>query len=248
MTNQTRRFDEFFLLKYQLIIVPIQTIFILLISYFYIGPTCLVTFIIFILFAYFNLFLSRRFSSLRNCSSQYTEQRLKLLDETFKNLFSIKIFTLEQLFLKKIIESRKIEISRIQIPLVGRFILLSFSMISSRVIMYLTFLLTIYLYGEQERFSMEVLLVSVTLFEKLRYSLIWTFPQAFSALIDIIIACQKMEQFLQEPDIGIKQKLLFNDKYEPNCIFKIKNIRFKLKPGQILTIIGPIGSGKVIFY
>src|SRR5699024_8266032 len=66
-------------------------------------------------------------------------------------------------------------------------------------ILYITFLLYLALFESKDNFRPETVFVSVTLFERLRYSLTWTLPQAISGLYDILAACDRMDRFLREP-------------------------------------------------
>nr|XP_027201895.1 probable multidrug resistance-associated protein lethal(2)03659 [Dermatophagoides pteronyssinus] len=262
LTSQTRRFDEFALLFYHLILVPIQTVIILIIAYGYLGSASLFAFTMFISFALLNSYLSRRFSLKRSAAIVFTDQRLKFLNETFIHLRTLKILALEQPFIRRIFLARRMEILYIHWPLVARSIMLSFSMMSSRVIMYLTFILSLIIFNItdiQEQFSIETLLVSITLFERLRFSLVWTLPQAISSSFDMFNACKQMDQFLAEPNvIDYKHRTLSDHDHNNNkpivhvrgltpninCHFDLKNIEFKIERGQILIIIGPVGSGK----
>lgn len=107
MTNDIRRFDEFALMINYLLIVPIQTVMILTIAWYYIGYSCLATFMAFIVLAYAFSYLSKHFAKLRTESIVFTENRLKSLDEVFRHLRAIKIYTLENKFMQKIINLRK---------------------------------------------------------------------------------------------------------------------------------------------
>ncbi|OTF79499.1 ABC transporter sub-family C-like protein, partial [Euroglyphus maynei] len=259
LQSQTRRFDEFSLLFYHLILVPIQTIIILIIAYGYLGRSSLIAFTMFITFALFNSYLSRRFSSQRSAAMAFTDQRLKFLNETFSHLRTLKILALEQPFIRRIFLARRMEILRIHWPLVARSIMLSFSMMSSRVIMYLTFLLSLIIFNVidiEEQFSIETLLVSITLFERLRFSLVWTLPQAISSSFDMIIACQQMDRFLAEPNVHPTNRIRSTFSSDKPIVhvngfsinrhnnFNLNDIEFKIERGQIMIVIGPVGSGK----
>ena len=65
MTNDVRRFDEFALMSNYLLIVPIQTMFILIISWYYIGPSCMATFSAFLVLAYLLSVLGKHLANLR---------------------------------------------------------------------------------------------------------------------------------------------------------------------------------------
>lgn len=69
MTNDVRRFDEFSVMAHYLLIVPIQTVLILVISWYYIGASCLATFSAFILLAYALSILGKYIANLRSVCS-----------------------------------------------------------------------------------------------------------------------------------------------------------------------------------
>lgn len=154
-----------------------------------------------------------------------------------------------------------------------RSIILSFSMVSSRVIMYFSFLLYLLFLDSNDKFYPETVFVSVALFERLRYSLTWTFPLAISGLHDILASCRRMNEFLQlnqseliigqmnqvpksnliNPKKGIIIRNLFarslvqSEKLSNESSttqFQLQNITFSLESGQIVSIIGSVGSGK----
>lgn len=132
-------------------------------------------------------------------------------------------------------------------------------MVSSRVILYFTFLLYLILFESKQHFYPETVFVSVTLFERLRYSLTWTLPQAISGLYDILAASERMDQFLKEPipkrnqHIGDKlikpgihiEKMNTKVSLTDKKVFQLKNIDLCIENGENLLIIGPVGSGKV---
>ncbi|KAI2811396.1 Multidrug resistance-associated protein 4 [Blomia tropicalis] len=268
MTNDVRRFDEFAILFPYLFLVPIQTILILIISWIYIGPSCLATFSAFIILAYFLSILGKYIANLKTKSIAFTEKRLKILNEIFRYLRGIKIYTLEMKFISKIIEARRSEISRIKFPLVIRSINLSLSMVSSRVIMYFSFLIYLLLTDSVERFYPETVFVSIALFERLRFSLTWTFPLAISGLYDILSSCDRLNNFLfecQQFTQSTNDKLPIKNIRGPKGVFisnlstentkqfstiketnkfYLKNITLSVESNQTLSIIGPVGSGK----
>lgn len=171
--------------------------------------------------------------------------------ETFNQLFFV---------------SRK-EISHLKVPSMVRSATLSFSMVSSRVIMYFSFILYLILMDTNERFRPEIMFVSVTLFERLRYSLTWTFPQAYTCLLDFMASCNRIDELVSMPEhcaksventydptkpIGITvnnlttKPLCFGTKSQENNKFQLRNLSFNVASPETLYIIGPVGCGKVV--
>ncbi len=204
MTNDVRRFDEFALMSHYLLIVPLQTALILALSWAYIGASCLATFAAFLLLAWSFSVVGRRLAQRRTASSLHTERRLKVLGEVLRYLRALKMYTLEGRFLEKVVALRREELRQLKVPLVFRSVILSFSMVSSRVIMYFSFLLYLLVLeddsgsGKRKGFYPETVFVSVALFERLRYSLTWTLPLAISGLCDVAASCRRMGDFLEE--------------------------------------------------
>lgn len=254
LTNQTRRFDEFFLLFNYLIVVPIQTIIILIISFDYLGPISFIILTIIALITYANAFYSQKLSILRNKSMLFTRKRLQLFNEIIRNLSLIRTYSIENRFLNRLFLLRRIEIQKLHRPLMNRCVMLSLSFISSRLILYVSILISIYLFDCGGKFTIETIMVSIELFEKLRHSLIWSFPQAISSLIDMQLVCKNIDRFLSEPEhrSNVLTNVISNEKSVsvqrlqlPNCSDPSKSICLQIKPNQILWIIGSIGSGKV---
>lgn len=107
MTNDVRRFDEFAVLGHCLLIIPIQTGLFLTIAWHYIGSACLASFLAFLVLAYVTSRLSKHFALLRSKSIRLTEKRLDILGETFRKLRALKIYTLENRFLNRVLQARR---------------------------------------------------------------------------------------------------------------------------------------------
>lgn len=260
-TNDVRRFDEFALMSQYLLVVPLQTLLLLMLTWWYIGSACLGTFIAFVCLAYGLSYISRRLAFLRRQSTGHTEARLQLLAEVLRHLRAIKAYTLEESFLAKIFRGRYQELEKRSPPVVMQSALLSFSFVSSRIIFYFTFVVYHLLFGGHEYFHLETMFVSVAFFERLRYSLTWTLPQAISGLHDIIEACNRMNRLLLEeehrptlpssdetsktPSIAVSG-LCTRPLADPSETksFGLKDVSFEVTSGQVMSIIGPVGCGK----
>lgn len=145
-------------------------------------------------------------------------------------------------------------------------------MVSSRVIMYFSFLLYLLFLDSNEKFYPETVFVSVALFERLRYSLTWTFPLAISGLHDILSSCERMNEFLEEFNrTELRKSSSIRTSESHNCTkkgvfisnlttsyqdisacsgkersnhFQLKSVNLCVESGQTLSIIGAVGSGK----
>lgn len=254
LTTDIQRFDEFALLCQFLVAVPIQTAVLLHLSWLYMGPACLSTFVSFSALSYILSYISRRSAKLRSASIAYTQKRLALLGEVFRHLRALKIYTLESKFLAKIFKAREEELQHRAVPLVIQAASLSFSFISSRVIFYLIFVFSVSLLGERKLFHLESMFVLVAFFERLRYSLTWTFPQAISALQDVLGACDRINRLLEQDEHQSKVKMITDKKCKPSVVvshlytrsngFELQDISFQVSQGQVMSIVGPVGCGK----
>lgn len=127
------------------------------------------------------------------------------------------------------------------------------------------FSICLYLLDSKENFHPENVFVSVALFERLRYCLTWTLPQAISGLYDMIASCERMDDFLKMPQKSIVEKAVNNSKQKGIFVknlcsrglfdskqsekhFQLEDISFDICSGQVLTIVGLVGSGKVSIF
>ncbi len=67
---------------------------------------------------------------------------------------------------------------------------LSLSFVSGRLVMFLSFVTYILMGG---KLNSESIFVTIALFERLRYSMTWMFPQAVSGASEILVSCKRMQ-------------------------------------------------------
>jgi ABC-type multidrug transport system fused ATPase/permease subunit len=116
------------------------------------------------------------------------------------------------------------------------------------------------------KFSNYVLLPSYIVFSlgfymRLCYSIGFNFTRSLTTLINGLVSIKRLDEFLLKKELNINNERFLYDSADSSIdvenlefswneakgSFKLKNITFKIKNGQFTAIIGPVGSGKVLY-
>ncbi|CAG2100360.1 unnamed protein product [Medioppia subpectinata] len=237
MSNDVNRFDEFAISMTCVIVGPIQAVLVIYLTWtFCLGISTVVGLGLFVLYIPFQLIMGKLFSRFRQKTAKLTDARLRLMNEIISGMRVIKMYTWEQSFSDLVTKARKLEVNDIRKVCYLKAVNLSLFLIATKIILFFCFL-TYVLLGHV--LSSKSVFVTMALFNMLRITLTWIFPQGIAQGAELLVTCRRIQvDFLEldekEPmptDPGIKKPTL-------------DNISLNLKPGDLLVVIGPVGSGK----
>ncbi|CAG2178373.1 unnamed protein product, partial [Oppiella nova] len=222
MSNDVSRFDEFSTNVCYLLVAPIQTGIAVYIIYTEISYYCFVGLALLLLFTLFQAFMGKLFSKVRN------------------------------------------EVRGIQRAHFLNAINLSVYLAAPRIILFACFMAYV-LTGNL--LTAKAVFITMSLFNTLRTTLMTLFPYAIAQWAELMVSCSRIQTFLELgemepktyntkglgvlaafPKINAKPKVIVNNisaKWSEGSPYStIQNISFNIKPGDLLAVIGPVGSGK----
>ncbi|CAG2179811.1 unnamed protein product, partial [Oppiella nova] len=114
---------------------------------------------------------------------------------------------------------------------------LSVYLVASRIILFACFIAYV-LTGNL--LTAKTVFVTMTLFNRLRTTLTLLFPNAIAQCAELAVSCTRIQTFLE---LGEMEPKTYNTTSD-SPFATIKNISFNINPGDLLAVIGPVGSGK----
>ncbi|XP_064120685.1 ATP-binding cassette sub-family C member 4-like [Macrobrachium nipponense] len=243
LSNDVNRFDTSIIFLHYLWIGPLQTLIVLGILWNEIGPSCLAGIMLLILFVPLQ-------SNFSNC---LLSSALLLLS------FIIKMYTWEKPFTALIEKARKSEIDVVMKTNYYRAVNMSLFFTSSKVIVFLA-LLTYVLTGNI--LTAEKVFVTSSLINNVRLVMTLFFPFGIAMGSETLISCQRLQDFLEMEELeetnrvqksNLRPKLKdcgvtvsgltakWSEATEENTL---TNVTCSVKAGELLAVIGPVGSGK----
>ncbi|CAG2117708.1 unnamed protein product, partial [Medioppia subpectinata] len=178
MSNDVNRFDEFAISMTCVIVAPIQAVLVIYITWtFCLGISTVVGLGLFVLYIPFQLIMGKLFSRFRQKTAKLTDARLRLMNEIISGMRVIKMYTWEQSFSDLVAKARKLEVNDIRKVCYLKAINLSLFLIATKIILFFCFL-TYVLLGHV--LSSKSVFVTMALFNMLRITLTWIFPQGIA--------------------------------------------------------------------
>ncbi|CAF0910972.1 unnamed protein product [Rotaria sordida] len=246
-------------------VAPLQTIFITIVFWHFIK------YIAFIAIAY-SVFLllvqplyTRIFTHLRTKILRVTDERIKIMSEIIQSMRIVKMYCWETAFNKRICHLRKREILQYTLYSLVDCIQILLSNNSTNISLLITFG-TMWLLNIQ--FDTRFFVIACCILNFMRIYVIEYFSLGIRFLANYLAARKRIESFLSLDEYGQNNRLLSssneretvnNDNIEKNIqvicnlkqaqwqkngLFVLKNIIFDAHPGDLICIIGPVGSGK----
>ncbi|WVF66753.1 hypothetical protein IAT40_001495 [Kwoniella sp. CBS 6097] len=201
-----------------------------------IGPSAIVGFSLFAVLAPLQTWFMKLSFIVRKKSMKWTDSRSRLLRELLSSMEIIKVFTYEIPFLKRLREFRRKEMVGIRKILIIRAAnqALAFSVPGlASVLAFVVYAAT------HDSLDPALIFTSLAFFNLLRQPLMFL-PRALSSLTDAQNAIER----LTEATFSWSNSADGADHEKPNGAFMIRNLDLDIDRGQIIGIIGPVGSGK----
>ncbi|WVQ94366.1 hypothetical protein IAU59_001445 [Kwoniella sp. CBS 9459] len=221
-----------------------------------IGPSAIVGFSLFAILAPLQTWFMKLSFIVRKKSMKWTDSRSRLLRELLSSMEIIKVFTYEIPFLNRLREFRRKEMVGIRKILIIRAAnqALAFSIPGvASVLAFVVYAAT------HESLDPALIFTSLAFFNLLRQPLMFL-PRALSSLTDAQNAIERLTETMDtkhviDPSLPVAvrvDKATFAwstpagdvNSEKLNESFSIRNLELDIERGQIIGIIGPVGSGK----
>ncbi|CAG2103694.1 unnamed protein product, partial [Medioppia subpectinata] len=258
MSNDVNRFDAFASNSRSLFVAPLQAAIVLYLLWSHLRWACLTGMGILVLFIPFQVLMGRMFRTIRQKTAKLTDSRIRLMQEIIAGMRVIKMYAWEQPFAQLVAIARKSEMTQIRLSNFLKGVNLSIYFVLIRVIIYACFLTYVLMGG---MLSAETAFATIAYFNAMRWSMAKNLPLAIAALSELVVVIKRIQDFLLLEEISVKEfkdkentssnkeKGVFMDKMsvrwnnettEPT----LRDISLSVKPGQLLAVVGSVGSGK----
>jgi ABC-type multidrug transport system fused ATPase/permease subunit len=202
------------------------------------------------------IYLGHLRSKLGTEATQHTSKRVHVMSEILTAIKLIKFYAWEAPFASHISEIRAKEMSLIKKSFYLNAI--SFSTVfAAPVIIALIVLLTAWKLdgtGGSKELNARSAFVVIALFNTLRYPFLML-PLAVNSVSDARIAFSRIDKFLEQPEVEKTVRLPAAQDGEDAILMKeanfswdkdvsLKSISFNAKKGQLIAVVGDVGSGK----
>ncbi|XP_054158561.1 ATP-binding cassette sub-family C member 4-like, partial [Oppia nitens] len=249
-----------------ILIAPLQTSIILYFQWSQLGRACcLASIVVIIVFIVYQLIIvGTLFRQIRHRTASLTDQRLCLMNEIIGGMRVIKMYTWELAFGQLVSVVRKSELKLIYLTnLFNGFNIFMYFLLPPMIV-YPCLLVYVWLNNNNggHRLTADIVFVTVSYASIMRPTLGKCLPIFISSTNELLVVIKRIEELLLLDDIkhhidnyNYKTRKLFPNKgvFIVNMTARWTNevtkptlneINVCLKPGQLLTVIGPVGSGK----
>ncbi|XP_054643011.1 ATP-binding cassette sub-family C member 4-like isoform X2 [Dunckerocampus dactyliophorus] len=256
LSNDVNRFDEVTLYLHFLWIAPLQAAMVILLLMYWIGPSCLAGMAVFLVLIPVQTMFGRLFSTLRAKTAVLTDSRIRTMNEVITGIRVIKMCGWEKPFAALVDEVRRMEISTIMKSSYLRGLNMASFFVASKLIIFITVCVYV-LTGNQ--LSSSTVFMAASLYGAIRLTITLFFPFAIEKMSESLISIRRIKNFLLLDEVA-PQHLGLPVAEKKDCLLKIQdlicywdkiqeaptlqNVSFAVGPGQLLAVIGPVGSGK----
>nr|XP_014335662.1 PREDICTED: multidrug resistance-associated protein 4 isoform X2 [Bos mutus] len=254
LSNDVNKFDQVTIFLHFLWAGPLQAIAVTTLLWMEIGISCLAGMAILIILLLLQSSIGKLFSSLRNKTAVLTDERIKTMNEVITGIRIIKMYAWEKSFIDLITRLRRKEISKILRSSYLRGMNLTSFFTVSKIMIFATFITNVLL--DNVMAASQVFMV-VTLYEALRFTSTLYFPMAIEKVSEAVICIQRIKNFLLLDEISQHNPQLSSDGEtmvnvqdftafweKASGIPTLQALSFTVRPGELLAVVGPVGSGK----
>uniref|UniRef100_A0A4W3I4P9 Multidrug resistance-associated protein 4 n=1 Tax=Callorhinchus milii TaxID=7868 RepID=A0A4W3I4P9_CALMI len=256
LSNDVNKFDQATIFLHFLWVGPLQAIAVIALLWQEIGPSCLAGVVILLILMPVQTICGKLFSCCGIFTAVLTDNRIRTMNEVISAMRIIKMYAWEKPFANLIDQIRKKEISQILKSSYLRGLNMASFFIASKMILFFTF--TVYVLLGNPITASRVF-VTVSLYNAVRLTVTLFFPSAIQTVSEGLISIKRIKRFLILEEIkkpheeahNIEKKDRSVDVQDLTCYWdktietpSLQNIRFTVKPGELLAVIGPVGAGK----
>ncbi|KAJ8918453.1 hypothetical protein NQ315_008150 [Exocentrus adspersus] len=273
LSNDVGRFDFAMQHFHNLWIAPIETLVVMCLLYWYVGPTAMVGVVFLLLFIPFQMYMAKKTSQYRLRTALRTDERVRLMNEIISGIQVIKMYTWEKPFSKLVEIARLKEIKQIRATSTIRAIIMSCNLVLNRMAIFLC-ILTYVLTGNTLNATYAYTVASF--YSILRTCVTMFFPQAITQLAEANVSVNRLQKFLLFDELEVEasndipkyKKLVENGVnstvrlgevstsvgiHLKNASVKwiqslpdntLEDITFEANSNQLVAVVGTVGGGK----
>ncbi|XP_040123204.1 multidrug resistance-associated protein 4-like [Oryx dammah] len=254
LSNDVNRFDQVMMFLQYLWVGPLQALAVTALIWMEIGISCLAGMVVLIILLLLQSWFGKLFSSLWSKTAALTDKRIRTMSEVITGIRTIKMNAWEKSFIDRITRLRSKEISKILKSSYLRGMNLASFFTVSKIMIFVTFITNELL---DNRITASQVFVVVTLFEALRFSSTLYFPMAVEKVSETVVSLRRIKNFLSldeipqlntqlpsggEMMVDMQDFTAFWDEESESPT--LKSLSFTVRPGELLTVVGPVGAGK----
>jgi ATP-binding cassette subfamily C (CFTR/MRP) protein 4 len=258
LSNDVSRFERFTQYLHYLWLAPLQFSLIVYLSWKSIGNATFVGSLL-LLFVPFQSWIGKKFSQLRSKTAKKTDIRIRIMNEIIKGIKVIKMYAWETSFSNLVANARREEIEIIQTTCFFKAINGIFFFASIPII--IGFVFSAYV-SMGNVLTAEKAFLTLTLYNMVKIPLLRKFPGAVQMLTETLISIRRIQEFLLLEEVaktsssktidetcmnnfGFLKLKQVTAKWSGQCEKNTLNeISFEANCGQLIAIVGPVGSGK----
>ncbi|XP_005090015.1 multidrug resistance-associated protein 1 [Aplysia californica] len=182
------------------------------------------------------------------------DERMKVMNELLSGIKIVKLFAWEKSFKRRVLEVRDAELSKLRTGALLTAILTFSWTAAPFVVSLLTFLC--YVFTSNDHYlDPKKAFVAISLFDILRYAINFA-PMIVSDLIKAVISARRIGHFLYHDDLDKNSVSHFENAEHAITITNgsfswneetgetLKNINVKIPDGELVAVVGTVGSGK----
>ncbi|KAL3281370.1 hypothetical protein HHI36_004580 [Cryptolaemus montrouzieri] len=275
LSNDVNRFDVSLIFGHQLWLAPIETLVILYLLYMVIGEAAFIGILLLLIFIPMQIYIGKKVSVVRLKTALRTDERVRLMSEIINGIQVIKMYAWEKPFAKLVALARRYEIKMLRTAGFLRGIVLSFIIFNTRLSIFASVIGYVLL---GNNIDAEKVFVLTSFYNTLKQTMTVFFPNGLIMMAEANVSVQRLNKFLNYEEIdksgrlneensmkvslnGIENSLPKKDKemgiFVKNASAKwseasidntLSDITFSVTPGNLLAVIGPVGSGKSSLY
>lgn len=257
LANDLNRFDELGHVMIYILVAPVQSLIVLYILWGYLDVASVGGLVILFMFIPFQGLMGRWFNRFRRKTAMITDKRIKLMGEIISAMKLIKVYCWEQSFADVISGIRKREIHMMKWSALLKGTNSALFFVATRIMLFASFMVYIFLGGA---LTAETVFVTMSLFNALRLPVTNQFPNAVGLGAESLVACKRIQKILlleEKPTNNlnkfdtikgsIKLKKYTGRWTKDAEVDNLKNVSVNIKPGELIVVIGSVGSGKTCF-
>ncbi|XP_076871404.1 ATP-binding cassette sub-family C member 4 isoform X2 [Brachyhypopomus gauderio] len=256
LSNDVNKFDEVTIFLHFLWVGPLQAAAVIGLLWQEIGPACLAGMAVLIFLMPLQTLFGRLFAKFRSKTAAFTDNRIRTMSEVVSGIRIIKMYAWEKPFMVLVNEVRRKEISKVMSSSYLRGLNMASFFVASKIILFVTF--TVYVLAGNT-ISASRVFVAVSLYAAVRLTVTLFFPAAIEKVSEAGVSIRRIKKFLLldelvKTNLPLPQEERKDASVEIQDLFcywdksldapTLQNLSFTVNTGQLLAVIGPVGSGK----